>query len=172
MQLLKLRAVINAGSCRKGLACMLGVIQKGHSADDPISGSSLSMYIHTCIQAHTHMHIHQHMEWLIMNCPIASTLAELEALVLTSGGDEVSSHHYYPQEEPIPPGCYDILRILGLEPTYTPRVKIPYQLINERAKKRNSKISVLLQSVAIVAIMMRLRRDKRLITKDHTSHRQ
>lgn len=77
---------------------------------------------------------------------------ELEALVLSSEDDEAVSH-YYPQQEPIPPGCHDILRILGLEPTYTPRVKIPYQFIRERARKRNSKLSVQLESVAVVAIV-------------------
>lgn len=78
--------------------------------------------------------------------------AELEALVLGGEDDEVVSH-YYPQQEPIPPGCHDILRILGLEPTYTPRVKIPYKFIRERARKRNSKLSVQLESVAVVTIV-------------------
>ena len=86
---------------------------------------------------------------------VVSIHTELEALVLsTDQGDEVISHHYYPQEEPIPPGCHHLLRLLGLEPSYTPRVKIPYQLIKERGRELNSKMSMQLHIVQSVAIVI------------------
>ena len=73
-----------------------------------------------------------HTDWIFILI-VSST--ELEALVLNTE-DEVVADIYYPEEEPIPPGCH---HLVGHQPTYTPRVKIPYQLVKERGRKLNSK---------------------------------
>lgn len=56
--------------------------------------------------------------------------------MLSVEDNEIITDVYYPQEEPIEPGCHH----LGHEPSYKPRIKIPHQLIVERGRKLASKL--------------------------------